>query len=217
MNLLKPKAMLFDWDNTLVDSWTIIFDALNFTLESFGKEPWSITQTKTRVRKSLRDSFPDIFGERWKKAAEIFYERFDDIHISRLTPIKGAQKMLKEIHNQEIFLGVVSNKRGDYLRKEVHHLGWNKYFSSLVGATDAENDKPSPEPVALALSDCAHKSGGQIWFVGDANIDMECAYNADLTPILLRKAAPNHEEFTDYPPAFHIVDCQALSNLIKKM
>jgi phosphoglycolate phosphatase len=217
LNLLKPEAILFDWDNTLVDSWTIIFDALNFTLESFGKEPWSITQTKTRVRKSLRDSFPDIFGERWKQAAEIFYERFDDIHISRLTPIKGAQKMLKEIHEQKIFLGVVSNKRGDYLRKEVHHLGWGKYFSSLVGATDAEKDKPSPEPVALALSDCAHKSGGHIWFVGDANIDMECAHNADLTPILLRKPAPNHEEFTDYPPAFHILDCQALSNLVKKM
>ena len=217
MNVLKPKAILFDWDNTLVDSWTIIFDALNFTLESFGKEPWSITQTKTRVRKSLRDSFPDIFGERWKKAAEIFYKRFDDIHISRLTPIKDAQKMLEEIHEQEIFLGVVSNKRGDYLRKEVHHLGWGKYFSSLVGATDAENDKPSPEPVALALSNCAQKSGRHIWFVGDANIDMECAYNADLTPILLRKAPPNHKEFTDYPPAFHIMDCQALSNLIKKM
>ena len=131
MNLLKPKAILFDWDNTLVDSWAVIFDALNFTLESFGKEPWSIAETKARVRKSMRDSFPDLFGVEWEKAAEVFYRRFDDIHISRLKPIEGAQVMLDGILKQGIFMGVVSNKRGDYLRKEVQHLGWGKYFSSL--------------------------------------------------------------------------------------
>lgn len=217
MNLLKPRAILFDWDNTLVDSWTVIHDALNFTLESFGKELWSITETKTRVSKSLRDSFPDLFGEKWEKAAEVFYGRFDDIHISRLRSTKGAQKMLDGILEQEIFMGVVSNKRGDYLRKEIWHLGWDKYFSSSVGATDTENDKPSTEPVALALSQCAHKRGAYIWFVGDANIDMECAHSSDLTPILLRRTPPQPEEFTDYPPAFHVVDCQALSKLIKKM
>jgi phosphoglycolate phosphatase len=217
LNLLKPKAILFDWDNTLVDSWTVISDALNYTLESFGKKPWNIIETKARVRKSLRDSFPDLFGEKWEKAAEIFYKRFDDIHISRLKPIEGAQQMLDGILEQQIFMGIVSNKRGDYLRKEVWQLGWDKYFASFVGATDTANDKPSTEPVALALTDCAHKSGAYVWFVGDANIDMECAYNANLTPILLRKEPPHHEEFIDHPPAFHLVDCQALSKLIKKM
>jgi phosphoglycolate phosphatase len=103
------------------------------------------------------------------------------------------------------------------LRKEVQHLGWGKYFSSLVGATDAKNDKPSTEPVALALTHCTYKSGAQIWFVGDANIDMECAIISELSPILLREQPPGPEEFSDHPPAFHIVDCQALSNLVKKM
>ena len=131
MNPLKPKAILFDWDNTLVDSWTVIFDALNFTLVSFGKKPWSILKVKARVSKSLRDSFPDLFGEKWEKAAEVFYRRFDDIHISRLKPIEGAQKMLDDILEQGVFMSVVSNKRGDYLRKEVYHLGWDKYFSKI--------------------------------------------------------------------------------------
>ena len=125
--------------------------------------------------------------------------------------------MLDGMLEQEIFMGVVSNKRGDYLRKEVWHLGWGKYFSSLVGATDTMNDKPSTEPVALALSDCPHKSGARIWFVGDADIDMECAISAGLSAILLREEPPHPEEFSDHPPAFHIVDCQALSNLVKKM
>lgn len=214
---MKPKAILFDWDNTLVDSWRVIYDALNFTLESFGKEPWSLNETKIRVSKSLRNSFPELFGDKWEKASEVFYGRFDEIHISHLKPAKGAQKMLDNIFEQEIFMGIVSNKRGDYLRKEVWHLGWDKYFSSSVGATDTEHDKPSTEPVTLALSKFTYRRAAYIWFVGDANIDMECAYRSNLTPVLLRKHPPKPEEFKDFPPAVHVVDCQALSKLIKKM
>ena len=58
-----PRAFLFDWDNTLVDSWPIIHDALNVTLTAFGKEPWSLDETRSRVRKSMRDSFPKLFGD----------------------------------------------------------------------------------------------------------------------------------------------------------
>jgi phosphoglycolate phosphatase len=35
--LALPKAVIFDWDNTLVDSWPVIHHALNETLEAYGK------------------------------------------------------------------------------------------------------------------------------------------------------------------------------------
>ena len=215
--LQKPKAILFDWDNTLVDSWAIIFDSLNFTLEEFGQEPWSMEQTRDRVRKSLRDSFPGLFGDDWKKAADVFYARFDEIHIRQLTPIDGAADMLARLASQDLYLAVVSNKRGEYLRKEAQHLGWDRHFSKLVGALDAQNDKPSVEPVELALSDSSFTRGQDIWFVGDADIDMECAINADLAPVLLRPEAPKPDEFKDHPPICHVVDCLTLSNLVGNM
>ena len=127
MKLPVPKAILFDWDNTLIDSWAVIFDAINFTLRKFNKKHWSITETKTRVGKSLRDSFPDLFGDKWEKAAEVFYRRFEDIHILQLKTVNGAQKMLEDILELEISIGIVSNKRGDILRKEVCHLGSVSY------------------------------------------------------------------------------------------
>ena len=55
----KPKAVLFDWDNTLVDTWPVIHYALNSTFLAFEKEAWSIDDTMERVRLSLRDAFPD--------------------------------------------------------------------------------------------------------------------------------------------------------------
>ncbi|MBL6933512.1 MAG: HAD hydrolase-like protein [Rhodospirillales bacterium] len=215
--LQKPKAILFDWDNTLVDSWSIIFDALNFTLNEFGKEIWTMDQTRTRVRKSLRDSFPGLFGDDWEKAADVFYARFDDIHLTQLSPIEGAGDMLSTLTGQGVYLGVVSNKRGEYLRKEAQFLGWDKHFTRLVGALDAKNDKPATDPVDLALSDYTYRRGQDIWFVGDADIDMECAINAKITPILLRAEGPKPAEFKDYPPVYHFVDCLTLSKLVENM
>ncbi len=217
MSLQKPKAILFDWDNTLVDSWAIIFDALNFTLEKFDKTPWTMDETKQRVRKSLRESFPILFGDDWKNAADVFYGRFDDIHINQLSPLEGAGEMLAELSRQGLYLGVVSTKRGDYLRKEAQHLGWDSYFFRMVGALDAENDKPAIDPVEMALDGYPNNRGQDIWFVGDADIDMECAVNANLAPILLRAQAPKPNEFTDHPPIYHIEDCLTLSKLVGNM
>ena len=71
-----PRAILFDWDNTLVDSWATIHEALNFLMRAMDKPEWSMAETRERVRLSLRDAFPVIFGERWEAAREIYLDRF---------------------------------------------------------------------------------------------------------------------------------------------
>ena len=212
-----PKAILFDWDNTLIDSWLVIHEALNFTFEAFDKPLWSIDETRTRVRKSLRDSFPGIFGDDWNKAADTFYGRFDDIHIKKQTPIEGVAEMLDELSGHGIYMGVVSNKRGEYLRRESTHLGWDRHFGKLVGALDAKTDKPSVLPVEMALSDSGIDANTDVLFVGDADIDMECACNAGLTGVLLRREAPAPGEFADHPPVHHVADCRALCKLVKQL
>ena len=55
----KPQAIIYDWDNTLVDSWPPIQDALNTTFVAFNMPPWSMNEVRERVRKSMRESFPD--------------------------------------------------------------------------------------------------------------------------------------------------------------
>ena len=111
----RPKAIIFDWDNTLVDSWLIIQDALNATFREFDVEEWTLEETKARVAKSLRDSFPELFGDRWEEAKDVFYGHFKAIHLDRLTPLPGAADMLAELVEEGIYLGVVSNKTGTLL------------------------------------------------------------------------------------------------------
>ena len=48
--LPRPRAVLFDWDNTLVDSWPIIHQALHDMFTAMGHAPWTLDECKARLR-----------------------------------------------------------------------------------------------------------------------------------------------------------------------
>lgn len=215
--LATPRAVLLDWDNTLVDTWPVIHDAMNATLTHMGHVPWTIEETRSRVRLALREAFPAMFGDRWEEARAVFYERFRAIHLERLEIRSGAESLLEALGAKGVYVGVVSNKMGEHLRREAAYLGWKRYFHRLVGAADAARDKPAAEAVSLALEGSGVSAGREVWFVGDTGIDMECAHNTNCIPILVREMPPTDWEFKKFPPEIHVVDCAELAALVMRL
>jgi len=219
--LIRPRTILFDWDNTLVDTWQVIHAALNETLDALGRPRWSLAETRARVRHSAREAFPAWFGADAERAAKVFYDAFEARHLDALAPLPGAAALLAELESAGYDLAVISNKQGAYLRAEAAHLGWTGHFRALVGAGDAPRDKPAPEAVARALdgapagSPVGSGSGAPVWLVGDTDIDMACAHAAGLHPVLLRPEPPAPLEFGQTPPARHVASCAALAQILR--
>ena len=199
--LPAPAAILFDWDNTLVDNWAAIAGALNAARGAFGHPEMSEAAVRGWVRQSMRNSFPDMFGEAWTEARDIFYGSFRANHLETLNPLPGAGELLGRLNGLGLYVGVVSNKHGGYLRKEIGHLAWTGLIGRAVGAGDAAEDKPAVAPVDLALSGSGIGRSGAVWFVGDAAIDMECAIRAGCTPVLRATEDEPEAAFRDWPPA----------------
>ena len=212
----RPRAVLFDWDNTLVDSWETIHAALVVTFAAMGHEPWTLQETKRRVARSLRDSFPAIFGARWEEAQRLYLDSFTAIHLERLKAVDGAAEMLRSLAETDLYLGVVSNKTGAVLRREAAHLGWTAHFQRLVGAGDAALDKPHAAPVLLALEGSGIACT-DTWYVGDTALDMECARNAGCIGVLLGARALEDESFARFPPDLHLPACAALRRLVGEL
>ena len=187
--LPAPRALLFDWDGTLVDNWDAILSGLNEALVNFGQAEWSRAEAMDRISASQRDSFPVLFGDDWQSAREIFYGGFERRHLELLTVLDGAESLLDAAASLPISL--VSNKSGRHLRLEAAHLGWTDRFHALVGATDAERDKPDPAPAHMALLGTGIAAGPEVWFIGDSAVDLNTARAAGCTAILVRHAAAN--------------------------
>lgn len=213
--LPKPRAILFDWDNTLVDTWPLIHRAMNMTLEHMGHEPWSMEKVLNEVKHSMRDAFPVLFGDRWKEAGDFYTASYRAINLEHLTPLAGAEQMLKAIPRPQIFTGVVSNKQSATLRQEVPALGWEQYFDVCIGAGDAVRDKPFADPALLALKDSGIEAGKHVWFVGDTGADLGCAQNAGFTAVLYRDHAVEGDTFDDYPFDAHVRNEHELEALIR--
>jgi len=188
--LKEPRAVLFDWDNTLVESWDIIHESLRLTFLDLGREPWTFEQTKAWVRRSMRDSFPDLFGADAMRAEQSFYRHYREHHLHRLTPLAGAQETLDGLHNGGLPLGVVSSKQGDLVREEAARLGWSGYFGRIVGADDGPADKPAPEAVRLALDGTGIPPGPDVWYIGDTGIDVTCARNSGCAAVIVSADPP---------------------------
>lgn len=210
-----PRAVIYDWDNTLVDNWGTILASLNHALTSFGKAPWTEEESRERIKKSLRDSFPELFGDRWTEARDLFYGYFEAHHLDHLKPKQGAETLLKALHAHGVYQAVVSNKTGRFLRAEADALGWTPYFGRLVGAQDASNDKPHCAPVIMALEPSGLDTRAEVWFVGDADIDMECAHAAGCVPILVGDA--EGEGFGRFPPTHRYESCHTLCGLVARL
>jgi phosphoglycolate phosphatase len=213
----RPRAVLFDWDNTLVDSWDTIHDALGFCFVAMGREPWSLAEVKARTRLSLREAFPPLFGERWEEAQQHFFARFAAIHLERIKPLPGVTAMLDGLAALGLPLGIVSNKTGPILRREAAHFDWTGRFSAIVGAGDAAADKPAAAPVRLALEGVGIEPGADIWYVGDTALDMHCAANAGCRAVLLFSDGTGDGDFDRWPPDLRFPHCEALLSQIKAL
>lgn len=194
MIVTKPKCVIFDWDNTLISTWPKIAMALNSALEFFDKPRWSIAEVKANSHKSLKDGFPIIFGHNWEEARDIFYKVYEET--SDIEALEGGERILKLLQKNNIKAGIVSNKRGDILRKEVQDIGWDDYFFGAVGSLDAHCDKPHPDPVYHLLEGIHMESSNKVWFIGDTTVDIECAVNSGCIPILFgdKTSSPDLDE-----------------------
>lgn len=198
--LPKPKAVIFDWDDTIVNSWPIALEALNTALVAMGQQAWSDDEARRRAGPSARDLFRGLFGDRWQEADKIYYDTFNKIFLNNLVVHANAEDLLKLLADNKIYMAVVSNKRGHLLRAEAAHTRFDRYFGKIVGAGDAAADKPDPAPVHMALDGSGIQPGADVWFIGDSHTDMLCALNTGCVPILIETKPPPEEMLLKHPP-----------------
>ena len=128
-----------------------------------------------------------MFGDRWEVARDIFYGTLTDRHLEHVTPLPGVAEALEAGVSWP--QGVVSNKAGAFLRREVTHLGWDRHFGAVVGAGDARADKPDAAPILMALERMGISPHPGVWYIGDTALDMQAARAAGVTAVLIGDAS----------------------------
>lgn len=184
-----PAAVFFDWDGTLVDSYGVLEAAHNHTRKALGFDPLPERAFASYFGKPRDLLYNALYPGKFAEAKAEFETFYRANHLQGIRILPGVPEFLEALDSMGIPMGVVTNKKGDFIREEINHLGWADYFRATVGAGDAGEDKPSPKPLLLAIERAKVLAPARdIWMVGDTENDLLCATGAGCIGILVASA-----------------------------
>ena len=197
------KAVLFDWDGTLVDTTALIIEAHNHVRAAFNLPPVQDKEKAGVIFKSAREAFPETYGDQALEAERMFYEYYHAHHKDFLRFFDGALELFQTLSKAGIQIGIVSNKRHDVLGGEIEVSPLKDYIGTFVGAGKAHADKPAPDPLLLAaelLDDTLLTA--DILYVGDTETDLLCANQCKVDCIYIHHYDIRQDLIDRYHPVF---------------
>ncbi len=210
------KAIIFDWDGTLVDTCGLVLDAHNHVRKTYNYPLWTMEDFLGQASQSAREYYPTVYGDKSDEAQALLYEYVTEHHLTFLKPMDNVNDLLKIINDSNIPMGVVSNKRHKTLNIEIDHMQWRSHFKSAIGAGKATKDKPATDPLLMALNEMdSNLKPADILYIGDTETDLLCAQNAKCDIALIQSDKPRPDLISKYSPDYTCNNLLELIDLIK--
>ncbi len=209
-----PDAVFWDWDGTIADSYGFLNDAHNYTLRSLGFEEFKDGEYKEHFGKPREILYPTIYKDKCDQAMEIF-QTYVLKNAHSISIIEGTKDVLDILYNSGVVMGVVTNKKSNFVSLELKYSSYDRYFSALVGSGDAVADKPSGAPLRLAFEKTGvDVSFHNVWFIGDTENDLACAKDAGCHCLFLKGDKNTNALINEYKPIFSFDNYQELKEFL---
>ena len=211
----KNKIILWDWDNTLVDTFEAIWCAQNEMRLHYGLPEWSQEEAKQAMNKSGRNLIKDLLGEDKAKEARTYYLHSYTKNIGHLKLKESATEILEYARSLGFINILASNKAKNILLDEVKGLGLLSHFDKIIGAEEAAEDKPSKIFTDKAMEEFDVKN--LIVSIGDGLSDVKMAHNYSNGISILVFTNPNGSEFEKEKPDYIARDLSNCKTILEKL
>ena len=186
------KAVIYDCDGVMFDSFEANFAFYRQVIERFGKPPLDRSDADTmRVLHTYcnKDVLSHLFsGDDRIDQVRAFSASID---YRKLFPLMLMEQGLRETLDAlrgRVELAVCTN-RASSMEMLLESFGLQHYFSCVMTAGRVANPKPHPEPLLKVLEHYGI-AAGEALFVGDSEVDRQAADAAGVPFVAYRGAMP---------------------------
>lgn len=184
------RAVLFDWDGTLIDSAESTFRAYSRLFQGFGL-PFERADFERTYSPDWRRTYVGVGlpRDRWADADAEFVRLYAEAPPGLLP---GAADALGRLAAAGLRLGVVTSGDRRRVEADIARTGLDGLFASLVCGTDLRHKKPHPQGLLLGLGELGVEPR-EAAYVGDSPEDVEMARAAGALSLGVPGGFPNRE------------------------
>ena len=203
------RAVVFDWDLTLWDSWGIHLRLMENTAADLARPVPSPAAIAAEFHRPFRQHLVWFFGS--SPDADHEADAILDAYLAHYYRIAGhrnylypgAASLLRALRRRDIRIGILSDKQTRFGMPELEHSGLAGLVDYANFKTDARPYKPNPEGLRQTLA-ALSVSPADAMYVGDGPQDVACARDAGATSAAAMWATIDRDAILAQRPTYRL-------------
>lgn len=214
---LRYRAVLFDLDGTLVDSYAALTDAVNHARRSEGLHDLP----PARIRELVGDGIERLLQRAFERTDvpprlfEIFESRYDEICCQGSKVLADVEATLAQLADLGVAMAVCTNKPTVFSRKILDFLELSRFFRAIVGPDVAGARKPEAQHLLFTL-ESVRCTPDQALFVGDMPVDVRAARNSGLDVAVVATGSSSREQLAAAEPDHFLERFSDLLEIVRR-
>ncbi len=172
-----PRAILFDLDGVLIDSYPVWLQLLNHAARELGYPAISTEAYETSWGQSTTDDRDAFFPNHEVSEVEAFYDAHYFEHLDHLGVPEEVPEVFERLAKRKLSSAVCTNTQASIASEIVKRSGATP--DVIVGGDDVPKGKPAPD-MLLRSCDLLRVSPSEAWMIGDSRYDREAAATAEV-------------------------------------
>lgn len=213
---IMKKGVIFDLDGTLINSLPDISAAMNRSLAKFGLPVFEEDAYKYKVGNGVVKLAERSVGDHPECLQDVLSAYMADYgEHSRVDTYayRGVPEMLQGLVDRGMKVCVLSNKDQADTENVLAHYFPAIPFSAIRGRVEGVPLKPDPAG-ALLIARALDLTPGELWYVGDTSMDMNCGNDAHMETVGVLWGFRPREELVASGARHLIADPEELLDLV---
>ena len=174
---MSLKAIVFDWDLTLWNSWDIHVWLMHRTADALGLPRPHLTAIAREYSRPFLQHLAWFFGDDENAVLDAYMDLYVDNVAIMAGLYPGTAETLGTLKGNGFRLAVFSDKRRAFGMSELDQTGISHLLDHASFLVDGRPYKPDPQGLQEVMS-ALGVSPDETLYVGDSQQDVECAHRA---------------------------------------
>lgn len=209
------KAIVFDFDGTLIDSKNSVLKAYRYSCQSRGLPPITEQDLNSFGGHNLLMTYQHFFPGQDAEQLASLHRQYQVDHPEEYLPFSFTKSTLEKLKQSGHKLSIITSRgKNCFLILALNQL--TPYFDYIVTADEVSHDKPDPESMLMTLSRLQVRPEEAV-MVGDMQVDIQIGQNTGVSTIGVLTGFSTHEMLTGFGANYIVTGIDKIPELIATM